>query len=110
MKNKICVYTCITGDYDAVKEINCEKGIDYYLFTNNKNLKSNSWKVIYIENEDNLSNVKLARKIKILGYPSITDNYEVNLWMDGAVEFKKPIFFFSRRISLRIIASSPVAK
>ena len=94
MKNKICVYTCITGDYDSVKEINCEKGIDYYLFTNNKNLKSNSWKVIYIENEDNLSNVKLARKIKILGYPSITNNYEVNLWMDGAVEFKKPIINF----------------
>ena len=40
-KNKICVYTCITGDYDNPKEIlKLEKGIDYYCFTNNKKIKS----------------------------------------------------------------------
>jgi len=46
---KVCVYTCITGDYDNLKEIkNKEKNIDYYCFTNNKNIKSNTWKVEYI--------------------------------------------------------------
>ena len=35
MSKKICVYTCITGNYDNVHEItNKEKGLDYYLFTN----------------------------------------------------------------------------
>ena len=58
-KNKICVYTCITGDYDNPKEIpKLEKGIDYYCFTNNKKIKSNTWNVIYIDDE-NLSNVQL---------------------------------------------------
>lgn len=89
-KNKICVYTCITGDYDNLKEIpKIEKEIDYYCFTNNKKIKSNTWNVIYIDDE-NLSNVQLARKIKILGHELIND-YDILLWMDGAVTFKKNI-------------------
>ena len=75
-KEKICVYTCITGNYDNVNEIKQEDGIDYYLFTNNKKIKSNTWKVVYIEDES-LSNVVLARKIKILGHPIINDKYDI---------------------------------
>lgn len=31
MGNKICVYTCITGNYDKIKELEFKKdGIDYY--------------------------------------------------------------------------------
>lgn len=88
-KNKICVYTCITGEYDNLKDINKEKGIDYYCFTNNKNVKSNTWNVIYIEDKE-LSNVLLARKTKILGNDIVND-YDIALWMDAAVSFTKPI-------------------
>ena len=91
MKERICVYTCITGNYDNLQEIeNKEKGIDYYCFTNNKSIKSNTWKIIYIEDEK-LSSVKLARKIKILRHPIINENYDIILWMDGAVAFNKKI-------------------
>ena len=94
IKEKVCVYTCITGDYDNLKEIqNIEQGIDYYCFTNNKKIKSNTWKVVYIK-DDKLTNVQLARKIKILGHPIINDNYDIQLWMDGAVVFKKNITLF----------------
>ena len=94
MKKNICVYTCITGEYDNLKEIeNLEKEIDYYCFTNNKNIVSKTWKVVYIE-DNKLSNVQLARKIKILGHSIINNNYEVLLWMDGAVVFKKNIMDF----------------
>lgn len=90
MKKKLCVYTCITGNYDNLKEIvNIEKGIDYYCFTNNKNIKSNTWNVIYIEDKK-LSNVELARKIKILGN-SIVNKYDLALWMDATVTFDKAI-------------------
>ena len=89
-KNKICVYTCITGDYDNLKEIaNMEEGIDYYCFTNNKKIKSNTWNVIYIE-DNKLTNIQLARKTKILGNETV-NLYDVALWMDGAVKFNKPI-------------------
>ncbi len=74
MKNKICVYTCITGNYDKIKELDFkEEGIDYYFFTNNKNLTSKTWKVIYIEN-DGLDNIRLARKIKVLGHEILMMN------------------------------------
>ena len=91
MKNKICVYTCITGSYDNLKEIsNIEKGIDYYCFTNNKKIKSNTWNVIYI-NDNNLTDIQLARKIKILGHPKINNKYEIYVWMDGIIFFNKSI-------------------
>lgn len=82
---KICVYTCITGDYDNLQEIkNKESGIDYYCFTNNKNIKSNTWNVIYIE-DNNLDNTRLARKIKVLGHPLILENYDISIWVDGFI-------------------------
>lgn len=89
---KICVYTCITGDYDNLIEIkNKEKNIDYYCFTNNKSIKSNTWNVIYIE--EKISNILLARKIKILGHELI-NKYDIQLWMDASVEFNKNILDF----------------
>ena len=97
MKEKICVYTCMTGNYDSIKEIpHLEDGIDYYCFTNNKNIKSDTWKVIYIE-DDNLTNLELARRTKILGTPMINEGYDILLWMDAAVTFKKPIKDFIKK-------------
>ncbi len=88
---KICVYTCITGDYDTIREIKKkEKGIDYLLFTNNKKLISDTWKVIYIE-DNSLDNQRLSRKIKMLGHPIIDQNYEISVWQDASVEFQKSI-------------------
>ena len=93
MTKKVCVYSCITGDYDNLHDILYpEKTIDYYCFTNNKNLKSNTWKIIYIEN-NGLDNVRLARKIKILGHP-IINQYETVVWTDADVIWQQPISKF----------------
>ena len=97
MKKKIAVYTCITGDYDNLKEIdNMEKEIDYYCFTNNKSIKSNTWNVIYIE-DDKLDNHMLSRKIKMLGHPIINENYDISVWMDGSIVFQKKISDFVKK-------------
>lgn len=93
MKKKICVYTCITGDYDQIKELDFkEENIDYYFFTNNKNLTSKTWQVIYIENEG-LDNIRLARKIKVLGH-EILKKYDITVWLDGASYIRKSIIQF----------------
>lgn len=94
MKNKICVYTCITGDYDEVKEFPKlkERNIDYYLFTNNKKIVSDFWQVVYIENQD-LDNIRLARKIKVLGHP-VLEKYDITVWLDGASYPRKKISEF----------------
>lgn len=94
MQKKLCVYTCITGDYDNLHEIEVlEKNIDYLCFTNNKSIKSNTWKIIYIEDK-NLSNHTLSRKIKMLGHPIISKNYDISVWMDASVVWRKPITDF----------------
>lgn len=92
---KICVYTCITGSYDDVKEFKefRDKNIDYYLFTNNTNIKSDFWNVVYIDNE-NLDNIRLNRKIKILGHELINNNYDYSIYIDGSIVLKKPIIEF----------------
>ena len=91
---KICVYTCITGNYDNVHEIEKkEEGIDYLLFTNNKNLKSNTWQIIYIE-DSSLDNQRLSRKIKMLGHPIIDQNYDISVWQDASVVFQKKVLEF----------------
>lgn len=88
---KICVYTCITGDYDDLREISQkEKNVDYICFTNNKNIKSKTWKIIYID-QDGLDNQRLSRKIKMLGHPVINDNYDISVWMDASVVFKRSV-------------------
>lgn len=94
MKDKICVYTCITGDYDNLNEIAIKNNnVDYYCFTNNKKIKSKTWNVIYIEDNE-LNNYYLSRKIKMLGHPLINENYDVSIWVDGAIIFDKDIMEF----------------
>lgn len=87
MNERICVYTCITGDYDNLHEIVKEEGIEYLCFTNNPKIKSSYWKIVYIEDEDNLGNMLLSRKIKILGHPYL-EQYDISIWVDGALEVK----------------------
>ena len=94
MSKKLCVYTCITGNYDNLHEIeHPEKNIDYYCFTNNKHLKSKTWQIIQIK-DDKLDNVRLARKIKILGHPIINEKYEIAVWSDADVIWQKSISDF----------------
>ncbi|MBE5879949.1 MAG: DUF616 domain-containing protein [Lachnospiraceae bacterium] len=85
---KPVVYTAITGNYDNVKEpLHIMQGVDYYLFTNNPNVKSDNWKVIFIDNEEELDNVRLARKIKILGH-EILESYDYSIWVDGKLQIQ----------------------
>ena len=90
---KICIYTCITGNYDKVNEIEkIEDNIDYYLFTNNKQITSDTWKVVYIKSEE-LDDIRLARKIKILGH-EILNKYEFCVWIDGSIRIKNSVIEF----------------
>ena len=90
----IAVYSCVTGDYDEIKEVGqlAEPGVDYYYFTNNRDLTSDSWNVVYVDNEG-LDNIRLARKIKVLGHP-LLDKYDVTVWLDGASTLRKPVSCF----------------
>lgn len=87
---KICVYTCITGNYDDLKEVRINEGIDYICFTNNKKIKSETWRIIYIE-DNKLDNHYLSRKIKMLGDPYLDKNYTLSIYVDASIIFKKSV-------------------
>lgn len=93
-QNKNCVFTALIGNYyDKIllpKVIN--SNWDYILFTDNKDLKSDFWRIIYIDNPkhmediDNLlANFKLARKIKT-NYHEWLSSYENLIWKDSRIE------------------------
>ena len=57
MDKKICVYSCITGNYDNIIDYKTkDKNIDYILFTNDSSIKSDFWNIVYIDN-DSLDNI-----------------------------------------------------
>lgn len=88
---KICVYTCITGNYDNLKDVLVkEDNVDYICFTDNKYLSSSTWKIIYIEDKT-LTAHYLSRKIKMLGHPYIDENYDLSIWIDASIIFKRSV-------------------
>ena len=86
---KICVYTCLTGNYDNLHEIEVKDNkVDFICYTNNKNLKSNTWKIIYVEDNE-LNDHQLSRKIKMIGTEYIDSKYDISVWQDASVIWKK---------------------
>lgn len=90
---KICVYTCLTGDYDNLDEVrNPEENVDYYCFTNNPKLKSKTWKIVQIKDET-LDNSRLSRKVKLAGDPTL-NKYDVAVYTDANIVWQKPVSQF----------------
>jgi len=89
--NKYAVYTVITGKDKIYDKIHAqdknfkENNIDYYLFTNNKFVSSNFFKVMYVDSP--LSDKILSRDIKINVHKYLP-NYEKTLYIDGNVKIK----------------------
>ena len=85
---KIVVYTCITGNYDKVQEPLFEfKNIDYVLFTNNSNLVSQKWKIIYIDNKlVQNNNINTNRYIKFHPFELFKNKYDYAIYIDGNVK------------------------
>lgn len=79
---RIVIYTALTGNYDNVNEILYkEDGVDYLLFTNNRNLQSNTWQIVYIESD--LDNVLLSRAIKMLPHKYLGQKYDASIYIDA---------------------------
>lgn len=84
--NKKVIYTCITGDYDDLKDPQyISEGFDYVCFTDNLELKSNIWEIrpLPIGCEE-LSQVKKQRYVKINPH-LLLNEYDISIWTDGCV-------------------------
>ncbi|WP_072037399.1 glycosyltransferase domain-containing protein [Escherichia coli] len=83
---KRVVYTAIFGGYDNLidpKEI--DKSVDYICFTDDKNIKSHIWNVIYIKTDEESDKAKLNRHYKFFPHLYFSE-YEESLYLDGNIE------------------------
>ena len=87
------VYTSIYGNIDNLKEVESkDSAISYQCFTDNENLKSDSWNVIH--SEDFFGSPRLTAKAFKLFPHLIFPNSQESLWVDGSYKIKKPLSQF----------------
>lgn len=86
-ESKKVIYTCITGDYDCLYDVEYpELEYDYVCFTDNPDIEKGIWKIKDIPEElKDLSKVKQQRCIKINAHKYLSE-YELSVWIDGAIK------------------------
>jgi len=93
-ENKNCVFTVIINDYDNLVPSEYKKlsNWDYICFTDDTNLKSNFWEIIYVENNSKtqLEHIKLSRYYKI-NFFKYLNSYENLLYCDGNIQIGEDI-------------------
>jgi len=89
MKNRIVVYTAVTGGYDKLKAVCClEDNIDYICITDSSfsGTIPSPWLHVVIP-ESKLSNKDLARYCKIMSH-KLLPQYDISIWIDGNISIK----------------------
>lgn len=90
-----CLYTCNYGNYDFFYTMNqiseefFEDNVDYYYFTDNKDIKLKNWKMIY--DDLHIENYRIKSRITKILIPDILKSYEKILYMDANVRLISPI-------------------
>lgn len=101
-KNKLVVYTCITGGYDTLREVKyLSPNVDYICFTDNAALKSKTWKILPLPADllSEKSVIKRQRFIKILPHKYLSE-YDSSLWVDSNIEIIGDLYDFFKKYDL----------
>lgn len=84
--NKKVIYTVITGGYDGLIEQPQVKGYDFVCFTDNTDLKSETWQIKPLpEGLEGLTKAKQQRNVKILAHKYLPE-YDFSIYIDGNVK------------------------
>lgn len=95
--NKLVVYTAITNNYDSLKEPSfITPNTDYVCFTDNEELKSDTWKIRLIKDVPNLDHTRKTRRYKILPHLFLGE-YEYSIWIDARYQVKGNMLDFIRK-------------
>lgn len=91
---KYCVVSFIFNNYEFVREIkNKSSFCDYFLITDNKDLKSDTWTVVYLKNfdTDELLGIQklLMFKYSIYKYIPNIRSYDYIIRMDHSIQIEK---------------------
>lgn len=84
--NKLVIYTCLTGEYDNLKQpLVIDTTFDYICFSNNINKEFiGVWKIKKLPFPE-LDNTRLSRTAKILPH-KVLENYDYSLYIDANIQ------------------------
>ena len=96
--NKYSVLTYILNDYEPVREINYDislsQNVEFVLVTDNPNLTSNTWKIVY-DPEFNNSKYTIYDKLMYIRYhPFKYVSNDICVKIDGSMQINKPLDYF----------------
>ena len=93
MSKKYVIYTCLTGNYDTLKQpLVVDEDFDYICFSND--MVSNSdgiWKIIKIPFHDEDKLIE-SRFVKMQPHEVLQD-YEYSVWIDANIQITKDSFY-----------------
>jgi hypothetical protein len=86
-KDRFVIYTALFGEYDSLRDVSVplRETIDLVCFTNNRNLVSKTWKIVYVEGKDGLDNHMMNRLYKFFPHVYLA-NYSRSLYIDANIE------------------------
>lgn len=91
---KLTVYTTIIGGYDSLIEVcNPEENVKYICFTDDRNLRSDTWEIRYAEREFD-DPILESRKYKMLPHRFLDAEY--SLYVDANVRFQRSPLAYMR--------------
>lgn len=91
MVSRSCVYTVLFGGYEDLLEqpIAADSELDFICFTDNPDLKSDSWEVRYVEPLLPSDPTRSSRVLKLLAHRTVPE-YEMSLYIDNTVLLLRP--------------------
>ena len=95
-KNKIAIYTCITGGYDTPTDnFMIKPGYDYILLSD-QYIKTNCWKCFLplFKNAEHLDNTKKQRFIKTHPHQIFLDKYDSVIWIDANTTIDERLYAY----------------
>jgi glycosyltransferase involved in cell wall biosynthesis len=82
---RLIVYSCNFGEYESIKEPKyIDESVEYILFTDNRQLTSESWKIKYIDTRG-LDARRASRLPKILAHRYLPD-HDISVYIDSSLE------------------------
>ena len=101
-KAKRAVYTAIFGEYDTLQPINFRSSIDFYVFTDNRELSVRGWRTVLVEPHSKIMSrgASMAnRHVKM--HPHIyLPSYEQTIYVDGNIKvLKNPELLYDKYLS-----------
>ena len=86
-EKSLVIYTAIIGDYDDLKEPQYIDNAHYVCYTDQKNIKSNTWEIRYIDEVPKKDRAVVVRKYKTLPHLFFPE-YDTSIWIDASFQIK----------------------